>query len=173
MLLTREPGGAPRAEALRTLLLTGGIDWSPDAEALLHVAARVEHVARTIRPALADGITVICDRYADSTMAYQGWGQGADRAMLEAVARAATPLLPDLTLLLDVPEAIGAARIAARGTGRDRYEQLGPDFHARVRAGFHAIAAAAPERCVIIDASAEPGVVHAAIMDVIDAREAQ
>ena len=154
MLLTREPGGAPGAETLRGLLLSGRHDWSAQAEMLLHFAARAEHVARTIRPALQAGMTVVCDRFYDSTMAYQGYGQGADRAQIAAQI-GLLGIVPDLTLVLDVPEDVAVARTAARGLAPDRYDRLGPGFHARVAAGFRAIADAEPERCRLIDASGD------------------
>src|SRR6185312_1655628 len=114
VLRTREPGGAPGAEVLRDLLLRGEVDWSAPAEALLHFAARAEHVEKTIRPALAAGTWVVCDRFADSTMAYQGYGQGADRDTIATLARL-IGLQPDLTVVLDVSVATGQARLAARG----------------------------------------------------------
>ena len=161
MLLTREPGGAPGAEALRRLLLEGETEWSPLAETLLHFAARAEHVARAIRPALAAGAWVVCDRYADSTMAYQGFGQGADRDAITMLTRL-IGLVPDLTIVLDVSLATGMARLAARGGPADRYERLGPDFMARVQAGFREIAAAEPARCVLIPAEGAEADVAAA-----------
>ena len=151
MLLTREPGGAPGAEILRALLLSGRHDWSADAETLLHFAARAEHAARTIRPALAAGLTVVCDRFYDSTMAYQGYGQGADSQRIDALT-GLLGIAPDLTFVLDVSEAAALARTAARGRPRDRYDRLGPGFHARVAAGFRAIAAADPTRCRLVNA---------------------
>ena len=152
MLLTREPGGAPGAETLRGLLLSGRHDWSAQAEMMLHFAARAEHVARTIRPALVAGLVVVCDRFYDSTMAYQGYGQGADRAQIQALI-GLLGISPDLTLTLDVPEAVASARMASRGLAPDRYDRLGPGFHARVAAGFKAVAAASPDRCRLVDAS--------------------
>jgi dTMP kinase len=163
VLRTREPGGAPGAEKLRTLLLNGDVAWSPTAEMLLHFAARAEHVERTIRPALASGQWVVCDRFADSTMAYQGYGQGADRGMI-ATLTGWLGLVPDVTFVLDVAPAVAAARLAGRGGGADRYERLGAEFHARVAAGFRAIAAAAPARCVLVDANGAEAAVHAAIV---------
>lgn len=151
VLRTREPGGAPGAEALRVVLLSGEHDWSPQAEVLLHFAARAEHIARTIRPALQAGHVVVCDRFADSTMAYQGYGQGADRAQIAQLSDMMA-LRPDLTLILDVSPAVAARRLAARPGGPDRYERLGTAFHARVAAGFRAIAAADPARCVTVPA---------------------
>lgn len=169
VLRTREPGGAPGAEALRGLLLGGGVAWSPLAETLLHCAARAEHLERTIRPALVAGMWVVCDRFADSTMAYQGYGQGADRATIATV----TGLLgraPDLTLVLDVSVATSLARLGARGDPADRYERLGEGFFARIRDGFRTIAAAEPERCVLIDAEAGEERVAAAIWRAVIAR---
>ncbi len=163
VLRTREPGGAPGAERLRTLLLSGETDWSPKAEMLLHFAARAEHVERTIRPALAAGRWVVCDRFTDSTLAYQGYGQGADRGMIRALG-AMVGLAPDRTFVLDVSEAVGAARLAGRPGGLDRYERLPPSFHVRVRAGFREIASAEPDRCVLIAADGDVASVHAAIL---------
>jgi dTMP kinase len=160
---TREPGGAPGAERLRELLLDGAISWSPPAETLLHFAARAEHVEHTIRPALAAGRWVVCDRFTDSTMAYQGYGQGADRKMIATLTRLIA-IVPDVTFVLDVSPAIAAARLAGRGGRADRYQAMDAAFHARVVDGFRAIARAEPERCMLIDADAPGTVVHAAIM---------
>ncbi|HEY4254184.1 MAG TPA: dTMP kinase [Roseomonas sp.] len=152
VLRTREPGGAPGAERIRALLLGSG-SWDPVAEAMLHFAARREHLARTIRPALAAGITVISDRFADSTLAYQGAGQGLTRAVWDQLAAVALDgFAPDLTLVLDLPPEQGMARAAGRGEP-DRYERLGLGFHQRVRDAFLAIAAADPARCVVVDAA--------------------
>lgn len=163
VLRTREPGGPPTAEAIRRLLLgTGG--WDPVTELLLHFAARREHLSHTIRPALAAGITVVCDRFADSTLAYQHYGQGVARATFEAIAAATLDgLVPDLTLILEVDPAIGLARAAARGE-TNRYDAMDPAFHARLRGAFRAIAAAAPGRCRLIDASGPEDQVAAAVL---------
>ena len=169
MLRTREPGGAPGAELLRTLLLNGPIDWSPPAEVLLHFAARAEHVERTIRPALAAGIWVVCDRFAASTMVYQGDGQGADRASI-ATLTGLIGLRPDLIVVLDVPVATSVARLAGRGGTADRYESLGAAFFARVRQGFLDVVAAEPERCVVVDGQPSPAEVAAAILAAVDHR---
>ena len=169
VLRTREPGGAPGSEFLRGILLGGEIDWSSRAETLLHFAARVEHVEKTIRPALAAGMWVVCDRYFDSTLAYQGYGQGADRAFIRALA-ALVGLTPDLTVMLDVPDAVGASRLRERGGAADRYEKLDVAFHARVNAGFREIAAAAPTRCTVVRADGDIATVHAAVMAAVDAR---
>jgi dTMP kinase len=169
VLCTREPGGAPGAETLRTLLLDGAVDWSAPAETLLHFAARAEHVEKTIRPALAAGTWVVCDRFYDSTMAYQGYGQRADRAMIATLTRL-LGITPDLTLVLDVSEAVAMARRIERGADTDRYERQDASFHARVRQGFREIAAAAPERCVLIAAGGTQVAVHDAIMRAVDER---
>jgi dTMP kinase len=153
VLLTREPGGAPGAEILRGLLLSGEVAWSLPAETLLHFAARAEHVESTIRPALAAGTWVICDRFFDSTMVYQGHALGGDRAAIAALS-AMLGLMPDLTLVLDVDVATSVARMRARGTAADRYERLGEAFFARVREGFLEVAAAEPGRCAVISAEA-------------------
>jgi dTMP kinase len=169
VLRTREPGGAPGAEILRNLLLGDSVDWSPPAETLLHFAARAEHVEKTIRPALAAGMWVVCDRFFDSTMAYQGYGLGADRATI-ATLTGLLGIVPDVTLVLDVSDAVAIARQLARGADADRYERLDALFHARVNQGFRDIAAAAPERCVLIAADGSGDEVHAAIMLELGAR---
>lgn len=163
VLRTREPGGAPGAELLRGLLLGGSVDWSPPAETLLHFAARAEHVAKTIRPALAAGTWVVCDRFFDSTMAYQGYGQGADRAVISTLV-GLLGIVPDVTLVLDVSDAVAADRQLQRGADADRYERLDASFHARVSQGFRDIAAAEPARCVLVSADGSIAEVHAAIM---------
>ena len=171
VLRTREPGGSPGSELLRGLLLGGTIDWSSRAETLLHFAARVEHVDKTIRPALAAGKWVVCDRFYDSTLAYQGYGQGADRGFIHALI-GLVGLVPDLTVVLDVPDAVGASRLRGRGGAADRYEKLDAAFHARVNAGFRSIAAAGPERCVVVPADGHIAAVHAAVMATVDSRSA-
>jgi dTMP kinase len=153
VLSTREPGGAPGAERLRALLLDRDAAWSPLAETLLHFAARAEHVERTIRPALAAGRWVVCDRFFDSTMAYQGYGLGGDRAAIAALTEM-VGIRPDLTLVLDVSVPTSLARLRDRGGEIDRYEKLGEGFFQRVRNGFHAIAEADPARCTMLDAEA-------------------
>ena len=169
VLLTREPGGSPGSEVLRNLLLGGEISWSPPAEVLLHFAHRAEHVEKTIRPALAAGMWVICDRFYDSTAVYQGDGQGADRRQIAALI-ALLDFRPNLTLILDIPVATTVARLRSWGGGADRYESMGEGFFARVRDGFLAIAAAEPERCVVVDGTAEPDAVTAALLAAMDAR---
>lgn len=151
---TREPGGSPGAEAVRALLLSPEHAWQPLSEALLHAAARVEHLAATIRPALAAGQWVVADRFMDSTRAYQGWGQGVDLADIDRLeAMVVGDHRPDLTLVLDVPAEVGLARAHGRGQGADRYERMTDDVHIRLRDGYLAIARSEPERCAVIDAT--------------------
>src|ERR1700729_700456 len=123
-----EPGGSPGAELLRGILLGGSIDWSPQAETLLHFAARAEHVAKTIRPAIQAGTWVVCDRFFDSTLAYQGYGQGADQGFIASLI-GLLGIAPDLTMVLDVPETVAAERMRQRGGDADRYERLDAAFH--------------------------------------------
>jgi dTMP kinase len=166
---TREPGGAPGAEMIRKLLVEGPVErWDGTTEALLHFAARREHLRSTVWPALKKGSWVVSDRFADSTMAYQGYGHGADRAMLgELYDIAVGDFRPDLTLILDLPVDVGLARAAARRGTETRYESLPVAFHERVRAGFLDIAAADPERCVVIDATQGIDAIAAAIGDAV------
>lgn len=152
---TREPGGSPGAEEIRRLLTTGEPNrWSPMAETLLHFSARADHVRRTIRPALKEGRWVCCDRFADSTMAYQGYGHGVDRGFIGMLTTAVLgDLRPDLTLVFDIPVGQGLTRAANRPGQEDRYEKMGRKFHEALRRGFLEIAANDPARCVVIDAS--------------------
>lgn len=152
-LRTREPGGSPGSDILRELLLSGLHDWAPLAEVMLHFAARAEHLDRVIQPALTAGTWVVCDRFADSTMVYQGYGLGADRNAI-AVMTDLLGIVPDLTLVLDVAVDTTQARLASRGLAEDRYEKLGAEFFARVRDGFRAVAEASPHRCVLISGEA-------------------
>jgi len=169
VLLTREPGGTPGAEALRALLLSDAAAWTPLAETLLHFAARADHVAQVIRPALESGTWVVCDRFSDSTAVYQGVGQGADPgdiALLAAMMR----LTPDLTLVLDVPIEASVARMAQRNRGPDRYERLGEAFFTQVRDGFRAVAEAASDRCALIAAEGDADAVAAAVWAAVAVR---
>lgn len=152
--VTREPGGAPGAEAIRELLIAGATDrWDPGTEALLHVAARREHVLRTIRPALAAGRWVISDRFFDSTRAYQGLAQGAGLEFVDGIGRLAIGTLrPDLTFILDLPIGMGLARAESRGT-TNRYERMGEAFHERLRRAFLTIASEEADRIRVVDAS--------------------
>ena len=169
---TREPGGSPGGEAIRRLLLEGDGDrWDAVGEALLLVAARSDHVARLIAPSLAKGIWVVSDRFADSTLAYQGYGRGLaveDLAMLHRFALGS--FTPDLTVILDLPAEIGLARAAARASVDDRFERLDRAFHERLRQGFRQIAEADGARCVLIDGSSDPQTVHRAVLDAVEGR---
>ena len=171
-LATREPGGSPGAEAIRRLLLEGeGARWDAQSETLLLTAARRDHVTRVIEPALARGMWVVSDRFADSTLAYQGYGRGlaaAEIAVLQLFALG--DFAPDLTLILDLPAAAGLARAAARSPTADRFERLDPSFHDRLRQGFREIAAAEPGRCVLIDASGELEAVRRAVLAAVAQR---
>ncbi len=152
---TREPGGSPGAEAIRDLLVNGPPEkWSPLTETLLMFAARRDHIERVIEPALSRGAWVICDRFTDSTRAYQGVAGGADPALIRALEdHVVGPMVPDLTLILDLPVDQGLARAAKRGDGEGRFEAKGADFHSRLRQAFLDIAVVETERCAVIDAA--------------------
>lgn len=165
-VVTREPGGAPKAESIRALLVEGATDrWRPMTEALLHYAARLEHVEATIKPALAKGRWVLSDRFADSTVAYQGYGYDLGR---ETVMRLHRMVLgdfqPDLTIILDVPVDDGLKRAAGRtdraSAREDRYERMDQTFHQRLRDGFLDIARRDPQRCAVVDATRDEASVH-------------
>jgi dTMP kinase len=155
VVTTREPGGSPGAEMIRKLLVEGPAErWDGTTEALLHFAARRDHLRSTVWPALESGAWVVSDRFADSTRAYQGWGHGLDLEALDRLYEVAVDgFRPDLTLILDLPVEAGLARAAARRGAETRYESLPRDFHERVRKGFLEIAKAEPRRCAIVDAS--------------------
>lgn len=172
---TREPGGSPKAEAIRTMILSGAVaPFGSAAEAMMFAAARADHVANRIRPALHRGAWVVCDRFTDSTRAYQGAAGHVDPrliAALELVAVGSTR--PDLTLVLDVPGRVGLERVAARrarSEPADRFEQEDEPFHDRLRQAFLAIAVAEPERCAVIDATGRPDEVAAAVWHVLETR---
>ncbi len=153
---TREPGGAPGAEEIRCLLVEGDPErWSPKTEILLFTAARHDHVERVVEPALARGAVVLCDRYVDSTRAYQGAGAPERRELVDRLHRLAIGLDPDLTLIFDLDPAAALERARSRVADRDedRFERKGQLFQARLREEFLAIAAAEPARCALIDAA--------------------
>ena len=172
VVVTREPGGSPGAEALRQLLVRGEADrWSPLSELLILYAAREDHLGRTIRPALARGAIVVSDRFADSSRAYQGAGGGVEPDFIAALeARTLGDTRPDLTLVFDMPVEAGLARAAGRGGGETRFESKGPAFHERLRAGFLDIARAEPQRCAVIDATADMDAVEAQVAAVVAER---
>jgi dTMP kinase len=154
-VVTREPGGSPGAEEIRQLLVTGAADrWSALSETLLFYAARVDHWERVIRPALEAGTVVLCDRFADSTLAYQAYAGGMDRKQIETLHELVLPgAQPDLTLILDLPPEAGLHRAVSRAGAEARFESKGIAFHERLRAGFLDIAARHAVRCVVVDAN--------------------
>lgn len=153
VVLTREPGGSPGAEEIRRLVLEGDPDrWSPETELLLFTAARRDHLEKTIRPALARGAVVICDRFADSTRVYQGITRGDLRGAVDRLHALMIGREPDLTLILDMPPAKGLARARGRNGHEERFEDFGEDLQARSRRGFLDIAAEFPGRCHVVDA---------------------
>ena len=174
VVTTREPGGTERAEALRAALLRGvAKPYGPFAEALMFAAARIDHIENLIRPALDRGAIVLCDRFSDSTRAYQGAAGGLDPALIDSLERVTlVDLRPDLTLILDLPPEAGLARARRRGAGEpaDRFEAEGMRFHERLRTAFRSIAEAEPERCRVIDADLGPDAVETIIANAIAAR---
>ncbi|MGB9376572.1 MAG: dTMP kinase [Mycobacteriales bacterium] len=162
VIVTRQPGGTPLGAQIRTLVLHGD-HVSPRAEALLYAADKAHHVDTMIAPALAGGQVVVCDRYVDSAIAYQGAGRdlGADE-ISELQAWAVHGLLPDLTIVLDVSPEVGRSR---RGDVHDRLEAEGDDFHAAVREHFLVLARAAPERYLVVDAGLDPEEVHSMVLE--------
>ncbi|MDK2767466.1 MAG: dTMP kinase [Sphingomonas sp.] len=169
VVLTREPGGTEGAEAIRGLLMQGAVTrWSAHTETLLFAAARADHVEKLIRPAVEAGSWVVCDRYVDSTRAYQGAQDIDDAAILALHGFGSRGLLPDRTLVLDLPDGAGHARSLERdGGAADRFGARGPDFHAAVAAQFRRIAAAEPDRVRLVDASGSMDDVTASLMDAL------
>ncbi|SEH24713.1 dTMP kinase [Magnetospirillum fulvum] len=172
VVTTREPGGSDGAEAIRALLVSGEPGrWDGITEALLHFAARRDHLLRTIWPALQRGEWVVCDRFADSTLAYQGFGHGLSAETIGSLYRIAVGrFAPDLTLVLDLPVEEGLARAGIRGGAEDRYERMELGFHQRLRQGFLGIAADNPRRCAVIDASPSAETVHRIVLETVEAR---
>ncbi len=169
---TREPGGSPGAEQIRKLVVEGeGGRWNPITETLLVYAARADHVARTIGPALARGEWVVSDRFNDSTYAYQGAGRGVERETIRRIdAAVLDDFKPDLTLILDLPVETGLARAGARGGTETRFESFDQDFHERMRKAFLDIARRQPDRCRVIDAIGDESQVAAAIWEAVRGR---
>jgi dTMP kinase len=169
LITTREPGGSPGAEAIREILLSGAAKhYGPFAETILFAAARDDHLDVTIRPALAAGRWVLCDRFVDSTRAYQGILGDVDPDLIRAVERVVVgDTRPDLTFILDVPASVGLTRTKARGGETDRFESEGIAFHERLREAFLAIARGEPKRCVVIDADRDPDVVAGDVLAIV------
>jgi len=170
--LTREPGGAPGAEQIRALLVEGEPGrWDVLTETLLMFAARTDHLAQTIRPAMAAGRWVVCDRFTDSTFAYQGAGRGLDEQTIRAIESAAIQSFkPDLTFILDVPVATGLSRAGARGDRESRFEHFDEAFHARLRDFFHTLTEREPARYLLIDSTAPADNVAAQIWQAVSTR---
>jgi dTMP kinase len=170
-IVTREPGGTELGQDIRRLLLTPQAEPMQDrTELLLYAADRAQHVEGMLKPQLAAGRLVLCDRFTDSTVAYQGYGRGLDRGLIDQLNQIATGgLQSDLTLWLDVEVTVGLARAQRRGE-RDRIEQATLDFHQRVQQGFQALARAYPQRIVRIDASQDETTVAAEIQRVLGDR---
>lgn len=171
-VLTREPGGCPGAEDIRALLVQGEPGrWSALTEALLNYAARREHLDRTILPALKAGRWVISDRFADSTVAYQGHGHGLGaEAIAKIHALVVGDFAPDLTLILDIPVKAGLERAVARAGNETRYERMDGGFHERMRQGFLDIARREPKRCAVIDAGRDVDAVAADVWAAVQSR---
>jgi dTMP kinase len=172
VLATREPGGAPGAEQIRKLMVEGEPGrWDPITETLLAYAARADHVARTIGPALLAGSWVISDRFNDSTFAYQGAGRGVERETIRRIdAAVLDDFQPDLTLILDLDVKIGLERALACSGAENRFEKFGVDFHEKLRQAFLDIARRNPERCRVIDASGTEDQVAEAILAAVSRR---
>jgi dTMP kinase len=169
--MTREPGGSENAEKIRQILVEGDVErWDPIAETLLHIAARRAHLTDLVEPALREGRWVLCDRFADSTEAYQGYGQGVDRGFIAYLrARVVGEFEPDLTILLDIAVERGLRRALSRG-GAARYEQMDISMHERIRAGFLEMARNQADRFVIVNADRPIDAIEAEIRNCIDRR---
>lgn len=170
---TREPGGSPGAEAIRNLVITGDVDrWSPLSEIMLFAAARVDHIERVIAPALKAGTIVICDRFVDSTIAYQGNGDEEREGLIRDLHRmVCRNMKPHLTFLMDVDPAIGLARsgkrLAAEGSNESRFEGKELAFHERIRHSFRVSAAGDPTRYHVIDATRAPADISQDILEIV------
>ena len=169
---TREPGGSAGAEVIRNIVVAGDAErWSPMTESLLMYASRSDHLEQTIRPALTAGRWVVCDRFADSSRAYQGAGGGVAPDFIEALDRGVVGEdQPDLTLIFDLPVEEGLQRAFGRGLFETRFESKGLAFHQRLRDGFLAIARAHPGRCVVLDATGTEDEVAARVWEAVTAR---
>jgi dTMP kinase len=176
VVTTREPGGAPGADSIRSLLVSGATDkWDPLSESLLLYAARHEHLIKTIWPAMEQGAWVLCDRFSDSTLAYQGYGHRVPIPFIEQLYDAVVgDFVPDLTLILDIDAAVGLSRANTRNADtasrEDRFERLDISFHERLRQGFLEIARNAPKRCAVINADHDPDIVSDVIRAVVKTR---
>lgn len=172
VMKTREPGGSQGAEAIRDLLVNGAIDkWDPVCETLLFYAARMDHVTRLIRPALEAGQFVICDRFTDSTVVYQGVGKKLGEGYVQSLQHLTLgSFMPDLTFILDMDPAEGLRRADARRGGENRFESMDVDFHHAVRAGFLRLAKEEPTRFVVLDAAQPIEVVRTQVIAAVNER---
>lgn len=171
VILTREPGGSDGAELIRALLVSGDTGrWPPISEVLLLYAARADHWTKVIAPALERGDWVVCDRFADSTLAYQGYGHGVDRVLINKLSKAIMgSRQPDWTFVFDLDPRIGVERALKRHTSENRFENMGMAFHNRVREGLLKIAHQHPHRCQVIDASQSVYAIHKEIVRIVSA----
>ena len=171
VVMTREPGGTPEAEAVRALLVSGDVQrWTANSEALLNYAAREQHLEQVVRPALEAGKIVLCDRFMDSTRAYQGYAGGCDLSFIEALEKAIVgPTRPSLTLIFDLDPEAGLERARSRGDAisEDRYERKGLAFHRKLREGFLDILRRDPKRCRLVDASLSIENVEQSVWDIV------
>lgn len=169
---TREPGGSVGAEKIRSLLVSGEVDsWDSLTETLLFNAARSDHINRFINPALAEGKTVICDRFLDSTIVYQGIGKGLGEAYIKSLHHIIFGnFMPNLTIMLDISAEEGLKRAGSRHDDENRFEKLDIEFHQKIRTGFLDIAKRESERCVVLDATQEADVIHKQIIETIATR---
>lgn len=169
---TREPGGSAGAEKIRSLLVSGDVDsWDAETETLLFYAARMDHVKHVIRPALAQGKHVVCDRFADSTRVYQGVGKDVAAQYIQMLHRMTVGnFMPDLTLIFDIDPEEGLKRAASRSGNETRFESMDLDFHHRIRAGFLAIAQEEPARCVVLNAAQDKAALHKQVVELVTNR---
>jgi dTMP kinase len=172
VVVTREPGGTPTGESIRRMLLDQGpVELDPPTEAFLFMAARTELVNRVIRPSLLEGEVVLCDRFADATRAYQGYGSGIDLALLDDMIHLATGgLVPDVTILLDLPVRVGLERRATADGEWTKFDAAEEEFHARVREGYLRLAAESSDRWSVIDAERKPDAVAKDVWRAVSAR---
>lgn len=180
--LTREPGGCPISDKIRAILLdASNSEMTPSAELLLYAAARAQHIHEVIEPAIKAGKTVLCDRFTDATLSYQGYGRGLDLSLIKSLNETATAgCKPDLTILIDCPVEIGLERAVARieaGSAADinhlreeRFERESIDFHQRVRSGYLKLAEGSPERFIIIDGTGTPAEISSRILEAVSSR---
>jgi dTMP kinase len=168
-IATREPGGSPGAEKIRSLLVSGDVDsWDPLTETLLFMAARADHINKLVKPAISMGKTVICDRFFDSTLVYQGIGKGLGTEYIKNLHQIVFgDFMPDLTIILDIDPETGLKRAGERRGNENRFEQLDIGFHQKIREGFLQIAKNEPARCTLLDATKDADILHIHIKEII------